>query len=96
MPPIDPLDLDGAPAVMPTNDWWKTGLDAAVAVTLAKVNRPLASNTVNPPPGSFRGGPQASSTPGANVAFPNTPAPWLWLGLALLIAGAAVFAVTRR
>lgn len=100
---MDPYDMGGVPAVMPTNDWWtgaealgSQALDAVakVAVARAAPSGVVSSNPQNPPPGgAFR---QSQVIAGAPLpgAFAQMPS-WVWIALAVLAAG-VVFALKKK
>lgn len=67
---MDPTDLGGTPAVIPSNNWWENigqqFVDTAtsIALTRAAPSGTIASSNPNPPPGGGGINPQAASTPG--------------------------------
>lgn len=82
---MDPADLGGVPAVMPSNDWFAglkdfgtTLADDVTKVAIAKYTPNTPSGTMstaakNPPPGGGGFSPQANAVPGAQP-IPFSPA----------------------
>lgn len=94
---MSPEDMGGVPAVMPSNDWWKTASDLGGQILstyeniqLARLNSGVAapggrisSNIKNLPPGGQGANPQAN-VPG------SAPQPFSWQRLGLGGSGALV------
>jgi hypothetical protein len=102
----DPASMGGTPAVMTSNDWWKSGTDLvktglATAADIAKsrsisgIAAPagtLSSSPQNPAPGSLGLWFQNAATPGASSVNNRAVSPGMSSGM-LLAAGLAVVLV---
>jgi hypothetical protein len=101
---MDPEEMGGAPAVMPTNNWWdlaSQAITSASDIAIARIDSGTRAaptgvmlGTTNRPPGGGGVNPQAAGTPGGFPFFSRLQAsPGAPVSMAPWIVPALVLAV---